>query len=125
MRIIKFRAWLKDSHTMIDLGTCGPIEFDDEDAKLVFGKDFHDDFTDSSTRNFELLQFTGLQDSNGKDIYEGDIVKCPGYPRRGTVVWHDSTAGFIVMERNDKRAHGLCDIWEVTGNIYEHPDLLK
>ena len=76
-----------------------------------------------------LIQSTGLKDKNGKLIYEGDIVK----------IFHVSgtTQGkyfFDVVEWNDLRCrfdtenYGIInddDVYEIIGNIYENPELLK
>lgn len=87
----------------------------------------------------EILRPTGLKDRNGKDIYEGDIVKThEGYLMK--VIWNDS--GFKLMfkfkrtyqgeeyweTRKDISLNGSDDKrWgcEVVGNIYENPTLLE
>ena len=115
-RIIKFRAWNKEENKM--------WSFDVMDRNKIFALDSnlpHKDFLvipDGS--HIELMQFTGLTDKNGKEIYDGDVVKY----REGVykVDWFEN--GFYLFR--DVRAK--FDIWwvetEVIGNIYENPELL-
>jgi len=70
--------------------------------------------------NFVLMQSTGLTDKNGKEIYEGDVVK-------GGIVVHNRGRATIVYdlqsydEWEDPYPLESC---EIIGNIYENPDLL-
>jgi len=109
-REIKFRAWDKENKTMIDMHA---MEY----------------FAHTETRNqvrFDLMQYTGLHDKNGKEIYEGDI-----FNDKSRVVW-----GFCAWGREHKdntAAPSFSQIadyegrikLEVIGNIYENPELLK
>lgn len=95
MREIKFRAW-----------DGGEIVYNSEPEYMgyaLFGG-----------FNGEVMQFTGLLDKNGKEIYEGDIVI------------GENKVLFVVewWERGQWSIAGFKDI-EVIGNIYENPDLLK
>ena len=115
-RTIKFRAWDNDNRKMSD----------------TFGLFSTDGGYLSSTQNFsqgswDIMQFTGLTDKNGKEIYSGDLLNCDDGKVR-EVMWYDLGAGWRVgTDDKDTYFNGLgvyADKLEVIGNIYENLELL-
>ena len=67
-------------------------------------------------------QYTGLEDKNGVEIYEGDFISCQN--KIGQVKYEESM--FVVdFERTKGHLFTISDKCEIIGNIYENPELLK
>ncbi len=124
-REIKFRAWHKDLKKMFKIGQItlekGTWNFEPNDRDFI-------GMSIPYQPSFVLMQYTGLHDKNGKEIYEGDIVKITGSKEIdiGKVIYEYN--GFTVdvtnMDRYYGRVHLLEKFTEVIGNIYENPELL-
>ncbi|WJQ03249.1 YopX family protein [Geobacillus stearothermophilus] len=128
MRQIKFRVW--DGGLMLPAES---IQFDTETVEVLipcdaFGCEGHPIEYDFG--NVVLMQYTGLCDKNGKEIYEGDIVETDlGI---GEVVFDAGAFLIRIPECDDyyefddffSLYEGGCYLVEVIGNIYETPELL-
>jgi len=133
MREIRFRAWfcgkMHDDVVLIDFWHC--LEKKNLGCPLNDGiKDFlsHDD----PSSPMVLMQYTGLKDKNGREIYEGDIVRVfrsDSFKAYDAGVYFVS-GGFFTEWYNpidkEKKAQPIHDYpVEVIGNIYEHPELME
>lgn len=145
----KYRAWDKEANIMI---------YSDHRARKLYdvyygfemnGKGelecrWEGEFTESHVLDGgtldNLMQFTGIHDKNGKEIYEGDVVKTyfaldeKIIQEPFIVGWRESRAMFEGVKHNSKKIDYLTRfdffaeqsfIYEVIGNIYENPELLK
>jgi uncharacterized phage protein (TIGR01671 family) len=132
MREIKFRAWDKKRKemlriTMMDFAewwvSCRPPGI--QAGSLEYGE--RNSFKSEKTDRHIIMQYTGLKDKNGKEIYEGDVVR--RYIRIDDednideifeIEWYvdDIECGWSIFPVD-------CDSYEVIGNIYENPELMS
>ena len=120
MREIKFRAWHKE---LKQIKECFAINFAGNRTVGV-----HDDDPIWFFEDIILMQFTGLHDKNGKEICESDLVSVNGNDP-SLVKWRDQCADFILDHIYSVGKDGIfkseSSRYEVLGNIYENPELLK
>jgi uncharacterized phage protein (TIGR01671 family) len=122
MREIKFRAWDIDRRVMVDdllrssetkarkMELLGLHEY----AKMLAG-DFYSQFV--------VMQYAGLKDNNGREIYEGDVLDftdANGTKGGKTIVEYEFKKLAALQQRMP-----LWDTVEVIGNIYENPELIR
>lgn len=109
MRDLKFRVWGEKSKYMTDDSVVAKWRLEElRDGKYI------------------LMQYTGIKDKNGKEIYEGDIVRW-----NVVVVFEHETKAEVVFSKGSFMADQYLlnnllnhDV-EIVGNIYENPELLK
>ncbi len=119
-RIIKFRAWDKTAKVMLSWHL-----FSDE-IKDAIPHDAGDEWTE----NCELMQFTGLTDKNGKEIYEGDILRIKlkdGKEIKCDIKYQVDDTCFVCSTPNcNYSLHTeVCFDAVIIGNIFESSELLK
>lgn len=123
----KFRAWLKEEKRMTDVHE---MTFIDGEVYLI------SDVTGFyAYEEFKLMQSTGNKDKNGKEIFEGDVVKYEVGRNTYTeeVAYDKNFAGFGVKDAKANVVFTFGEIaedidlisLEVIGNKYENPELLE
>lgn len=136
MRKHKFRIWDDDAQEMIyeggyahfvgcnsifiGVGSQGVIFYDRCDAVKGYEID-----TDN---RYEVMEYTGLHDKNGDEIWEGDIIK---HEIWGIfkIVWDELSAAFRAVSEDGEKdlnlAHAQLQRTKVIGNIYKNPEILQ
>jgi uncharacterized phage protein (TIGR01671 family) len=139
MRAIKFRAWDKENKEMCIINDL-VFMFESENGVMASVIDTGASEPNEYTRmimpeHLELMQFTGLLDKDGREIYEGDILvfgKTEVHKGNGNfLVQWDNEWAQLTVERFPKEKFMTpdlrqknCEHYEVIGNIYENPELL-
>ena len=123
-RVIKFRAWDKSSNRMVSFEELCNGDHDSWPDLYFALVPYNDNLLD----RLVPLQFTGLLDKNGKEIYEGDIARWPSGINR-EIIWDERNACFSSKDVTLMSELGKIAILgkhlEMIGNIYENPNLLN
>jgi uncharacterized phage protein (TIGR01671 family) len=129
-REIKFRAWDKFTKKMVFEGfnvigevTCFNCieQYGDQHPNPIYETSI------ARLNDFTLMQYTGLKDKNGKEIYEGDIVTFSGTMCDTAICLVEFYEGRFIFRLDDFSWRDIMG-WrnvEILGNIYENPELLK
>ena len=121
MREIKFRAWDREKKKMYEVENI--CFYGHKSVTLQYNP-----VIKKAIDDIEIMQFTGMKDCAGKEIYDGDIVRTDDEDEElATIDWGDDTLKFMVTHGNvcsDLGEYYPRDI-EVIGNIYDNPELLR
>ena len=131
MRDIKFRAWVKDTHGEPYMVTQG-----ESDVETLGSFAHHYMWQDEAIRDGDItfMQYTGLKDKDGAEIYEGDIVSVAHqkYLSTGDERFYKNGYNNRVVKWRVTSHHNGWNIYdapqtqfEVIGNIYENPELIN
>ena len=142
MKEIKFRAYDLKKKVVFPVHR---IDFNKINQSIEFIKGYDDWDKDGYTvygggnmkyankDRYILMQYTGLKDKNGKEIYEGDIVKvflsCKGDYITAEIKYSEEYAQYIIVNTrciiHEAESLGDYNELEIIGNIYDNPDLLE
>ena len=137
-REIKFRCWYGGKMMIYEsIMSYSNFIVTPDGIVLVRGED---GYANGKERNAVLMQFTGLKDKNGKEIYEGDIIEMqeeysgkgrPSYKKmKGEVFWDTEAACFLVKNKDGWQSDIVypiesgVNLTEIIGNKWENPELL-
>lgn len=127
MRVLKFRAWDKHKKVMIYSGMAFELKCLEYPAKYGEDNKWGSDtigFLNTNEKYFDVMQYTGLKDKHGKDIYEGDIIK-NNSGRICKVEWHEYSGSWdFIALNNEGNSLGYSGnknsfFLEIIGNIHE------
>nr|DAN93707.1 MAG TPA: YopX protein [Caudoviricetes sp.] len=132
--ILKFRAWHNELGRMMLVKTM--FFFANELEELELNDSIMNDNIPVYPDEIKLMQSTGLHDKNGKEIFEGDIIRynidvvdIKKHPTLGFYTVLDGREGFfgdgMSIDDFEEDAKEFSKTAEIIGNIYENPELLE
>ena len=141
MRSLKYKAYIKEYDKVIDVDRLG-LNWDGSVQEIIVSEkelEGKDEWTDFQAGQFELMQYTGEKDKNGKEIYDGYFLKLdrdkllknlepedvPDDTLIQVVTFEDGA--FVTRSRSGRiweSVGGMFEYGEVIGNIYKNKELL-
>lgn len=131
MRERKYKVWDKEENKWLELGGDTYIFYDGQKMKVVEGNESYGAVHD----NVEIVEYTGLKDKSGNELYEGDLIphkfdkKAIGIVTYGNRAGH---TGFHVEWKNGMHKDLLrvdlpywASVSEVIGNVFDNPEMLQ
>ena len=129
MREIKFRAWDKNSMMFFNLmwgnsgrgrGWIGMLPLGEELQRGLYDNRIQVDPDDC-----DIMQYTGLKDKKGTEIYEGDIVVFKNWKPKSVVFQTNGVQTFVFDGTDLWLSSYDSEHYKVIGNIYQNPELLE
>lgn len=126
--IPRFRAWDKEYKEMVQVDA---LVFDEQIIKATYK---NGNVVKEDLKNYVLMQSTGLRDKNGKEIFEGDVLKVTNLSSWLEVVSFNKDKAMFVSKETKRKVEEtpLYDLFntdifevEIIGNIYTNPDLAE
>ena len=129
MRTLKFRVWGK----IMKRWWCEDSQYLQMDGKKIHPAPWSTLSADLPDEHIVIQQYTGLKDTNGKDIYEGDIIQLEGSPISYSIEWDKyqwainahGALGYDPDWNIQPFNHCVYERAIVVGNVFENSDLLK
>ncbi|MGX5569544.1 YopX family protein [Bacillus toyonensis] len=126
MTEIKYKAYVKELNLVLPVIS---IQFDFKKVEVPATYSKHIDTEYFNFEQVELIQYTGLKDSKGNGIYEGDIVKISNHPFQGSIdingnyeIYYNE---YMELSCGGWYLHRMKYWAEVVGNKFENPELLQ
>lgn len=116
-RVLRFRIWDKANKEYMILGATG---LDARNGDVI---DYYNEGNRlGGPEEYDVEQYTGLKDQNGKEIYEGDIIESTWNGDKAEVAWNSVEGGW--EHYADFNTHSKYSGSIVVGNIHENKELL-
>ena len=128
MREIKFRACHKGEKIIVDVEE---IDFMNKVINYIYNdyENNRQEIVGAYFEDIELMQYTGLKDKSNKEIYEGDILFESFGEKYYKVIFENGSFRAEFDGDFEEHSFDLIDVvaqgYEVVGNIYENPELIK